>query len=243
VVLTTSGGGGPTPAPVAAFTFSPASPQTNASVTFADTSTGSPTSWQWTFGDGGTSTLRNPTHTYAVAGAYTVRLTATNAGGSSQVTRSLTISAPPVSSAPSRFYTREPLPSHRYAESERAQRRTLAGGQRGAGLSGCGGVRDSVERQGGFGQRNGGKPMAVGRLRIYAGNTAIPPTSVIDFRAGQARSNSAMVLLATDGTGTIGVKNDAAATVHFVLDVSGTSGSGFFPGVEFLPCGRLPSER
>lgn len=35
-------------------------------------------SWYWTFGDGGTSNLQNPTNTYASQGAYTVTLQATN---------------------------------------------------------------------------------------------------------------------------------------------------------------------
>lgn len=45
---------------------------------FTDESTGSPTEWYWDFGDGGTSTLENPTHTYLVNGVYNVCLTATN---------------------------------------------------------------------------------------------------------------------------------------------------------------------
>jgi hypothetical protein len=64
-------------------------------------------------------------------------------------------------------------------------------------------------------------PLALGYLRIYPGNTGIPQTSAINFRAGRTRANNAMVMLATDGTGTIGVKNDSAGTVHFVLDVNG----------------------
>ena len=51
--------------------------------TFTDLSTNSPTSWLWDFGDGGTSTLQNPTHAYTTGGRYTVTLTATNASGSS----------------------------------------------------------------------------------------------------------------------------------------------------------------
>ena len=35
------------------------------------------TAWLWDFGDGQTSTLANPTHTYAAPGTYTVTLTAT----------------------------------------------------------------------------------------------------------------------------------------------------------------------
>ena len=49
------------------------------SVTFTDSSTGLPTSWSWAFGDGGTSTAQNPSHTYTAAGSYTVALTAFNA--------------------------------------------------------------------------------------------------------------------------------------------------------------------
>jgi len=43
-------------------------------VRFTGESTGSVTSWSWTFGDGGTSTVRNPTYVYAAPGNYTVRL-------------------------------------------------------------------------------------------------------------------------------------------------------------------------
>ncbi len=42
-------------------------------VNFTDTSLGA-TSWSWDFGDGTTSTLQNPTHTYSTAGNYTVAL-------------------------------------------------------------------------------------------------------------------------------------------------------------------------
>lgn len=45
-------------------------------VQFTDTSTGSPSTWLWNFGDGGTSTLQNPQHTYNTPGIYTVSLTA-----------------------------------------------------------------------------------------------------------------------------------------------------------------------
>lgn len=47
-------------------------------ITFTDNSKINPTSWQWDFGDGTSSTLQNPTHTYNTVGSYTVTLTATN---------------------------------------------------------------------------------------------------------------------------------------------------------------------
>jgi hypothetical protein len=76
------GGGGCTPLVTANFSGSPTSGTAPLAVNFTDLSTGSPTSWSWTFGDGGTSTAQNPSHTYAAAGTYNVQLTATNACGS-----------------------------------------------------------------------------------------------------------------------------------------------------------------
>lgn len=57
------------------------------SVIFTDRSTGGPTSWLWTFGDGGTSTAQNPTHVYSAAGTYPVSLTASHALDSKTLTQ------------------------------------------------------------------------------------------------------------------------------------------------------------
>lgn len=46
-----------------------------ATVDFSDASVGGATNWLWDFGDGTTSTLQNPSHTYAAAGQYDVSLT------------------------------------------------------------------------------------------------------------------------------------------------------------------------
>ncbi|WP_394298280.1 PKD domain-containing protein [Methanosarcina barkeri] len=48
--------------PVAAFTASSTSGKTPLKVKFTDTSTGSPTSWFWNFGDGAKSFHQNPIH-------------------------------------------------------------------------------------------------------------------------------------------------------------------------------------
>jgi len=65
---------------------------------FTDTSTNTPTDWQWDFGDGtragSADPTPDPTHTYAQPGTYTVRLQASNAGGSGAVTRTVTVTAP-----------------------------------------------------------------------------------------------------------------------------------------------------
>ncbi|MCP3962092.1 MAG: PKD domain-containing protein [bacterium] len=70
----------------AAFSFSPARPAFDLPVQFTDLSTGDPDSWSWSFGDGGSSSSQNPSHTYALPGAYTARLTVSRGGASDTVT-------------------------------------------------------------------------------------------------------------------------------------------------------------
>jgi len=69
----------------------------NEAIQFSDISTGDPESWLWDFGDGSTSTLQNPTHTYTTVGIYSVSLTATNANGSDTETKEnyIMVSDPP----------------------------------------------------------------------------------------------------------------------------------------------------
>jgi len=73
--------------PVAAFSGTPRTGNAPLTVTFTDSSTGSPTSWAWDFGDSEASTDQNPEHTYDSAGVYTVALTATNGAGSDTETK------------------------------------------------------------------------------------------------------------------------------------------------------------
>jgi len=98
------GGGGPE-APVADFTGSPTSGCASLTVNFTDQSTGEIDSWSWDFGDGGTSTEQNPSHTYTQAGIYTVKLTVTGPGGSDTETKVDYIT---VSSAPTASFTGSP---------------------------------------------------------------------------------------------------------------------------------------
>ena len=78
--------------PVAKFTASPLSGNAPLAVTFTDSSTGTPTSWAWNFGDGQTSVAQNPAHTYNASGTYSVTLTATNSGGSNATSKSIVVS-------------------------------------------------------------------------------------------------------------------------------------------------------
>jgi PKD repeat protein len=67
--------------------------------TFVDRSTdddGSVVSWQWAFGDGATSSERNPSHIYAAAGAFAVLLAATDDDGAADTrTHTANPEAPP----------------------------------------------------------------------------------------------------------------------------------------------------
>ncbi|MEZ4388129.1 MAG: S8 family serine peptidase [Candidatus Krumholzibacteriia bacterium] len=83
-------------APTAAFTASVTSGDAPLAVQFTDQSTDAPTAWSWNFGDGGTATSQNPSHTYTAAGTYTVSLTASNAFGSDVETKTsyITVTQP-----------------------------------------------------------------------------------------------------------------------------------------------------
>jgi PKD repeat protein len=86
---------GPPPAPVADFSGSPTSGTEPLTVNFTDLSTGSISTWDWTFGDGGTSTAQNPSYTYTSAGTYSVTLTVTGPGGTDALTRTNYITVDP----------------------------------------------------------------------------------------------------------------------------------------------------
>ncbi len=66
--------------PSANFSANPRDVCAHVPVDFTDLSTGNITSWQWDFGDGGTSVSQNPTHVYEDTGYFNVRLIISNNG-------------------------------------------------------------------------------------------------------------------------------------------------------------------
>ncbi len=60
--------------PIAGFTANRTLGEPPLTVRFNDTSTGQPDTWNWDFGDGNTSRVQDPVHTYTSAGSYNVTL-------------------------------------------------------------------------------------------------------------------------------------------------------------------------
>ncbi|MCK6684186.1 MAG: PKD domain-containing protein [Thermoanaerobaculia bacterium] len=75
----------------ASFTSSPAAPSPGQAVDFSDRSSGLVTGWTWTFGDGGSSSVQNPSHVYQNAGSYSVKLVVSYANGTAETTRQVAV--------------------------------------------------------------------------------------------------------------------------------------------------------
>ncbi len=65
------------------------------------------------------------------------------------------------------------------------------------------------------------QPAASGSLHAFPGNLAPTSSAILSFRKGRTRATSAMLLLATDGTGGLGLQNESTAKLNVVLDVTG----------------------
>ena len=63
----------------------------NGTYVFNDLSTNTPLAWTWDFGDGSTSDIQNPTHTYNIPGTFNICLTVVNEVGENTSCQSLTV--------------------------------------------------------------------------------------------------------------------------------------------------------
>lgn len=78
----------PTSGPIPEFSASPRSGFTPLGpVQFTDLSSGGATTWAWTFGDGATSTIQNPSHTYNTSGTFDVSLSVSDGTKSNSQTK------------------------------------------------------------------------------------------------------------------------------------------------------------
>ncbi len=76
------------------FTSRPAYPEAGEPVQFTDSSKDQVISWEWDFGDGKTSALRNPRHSYSKPGFYSVTLTTGGSFGEKRVRRTIGVMPP-----------------------------------------------------------------------------------------------------------------------------------------------------
>ena len=67
------------------------------------------------------------------------------------------------------------------------------------------------------------QPQGAGRLTLHPGNLSTPNTSTINFPAGVNLANNAILALASNGEGTLGITPTVTGggTVHVIVDVSG----------------------
>ncbi len=85
----------PNQPPTAAFTHQSSGLLVSTNASTSSDPEGTPLSYAWTFGDGGTATGVTAAHTYATSGVYTVGLTVTDAGGvSASTSQQVTVTAP-----------------------------------------------------------------------------------------------------------------------------------------------------
>jgi hypothetical protein len=64
-------------------------------------------------------------------------------------------------------------------------------------------------------------PTALGNLSTFPGNAFDLGTTAVSFLAGAVRANNNILRLATNGTGTIGIRNNSAGNTHVIVDVFG----------------------
>jgi PKD repeat protein len=82
------------PRPVAAFTQDVTSGLVPLTVRFTNQSSGEITSYSWNFGDGSSSSQRDPAKTFNAPGLFNVTLTVAGPGGTANVTRQINVQSP-----------------------------------------------------------------------------------------------------------------------------------------------------
>ena len=95
--------------PTANFSALPLSGTAPLTVTFTDLSAGNITAWTWNFGDGLTSMIQYPTHTYTILGQFGVTLTVSGPGGSDTASKPDYIVVGPAFAPPVADFSASPL--------------------------------------------------------------------------------------------------------------------------------------
>jgi PKD repeat protein len=182
-----------------------------------------PYTYAWTFTDGGNSSAQNPAHAFAAPGSASGTCTARDSiGTTGSVTLSVTV-IPAGGSGPTAFFGLSPC--------RLLDTRNPAGPRGGPPIGPAGGPDRVFLLTGTCGIPSDARSLvtnvtvtnagAVGDLSAFGANDIPGGTTSVSFRAGVTRANANVIRLATDGSGTIRVRNNSAAPLDLVLDVSG----------------------
>ena len=181
-----------------------------------------PYTYAWTFTGGGASAAQNPAHPFGAPGAVSGTCTARDANGvTGSVTIPLTV-IPASGSGPTALFVLSPC---RIIDTRNAG--PLGGPS--IGPSGtpdrvfmvtgtCGIPADARSLVTNVTVTNAG---AVGTLSVFGASDTPSGTTSVTFKPGVTRANANVIRLATDGSGTIGVRNNSALPLDLVIDVSG----------------------
>jgi PKD repeat protein len=235
--------------PVANFSFT----CTGLTCTFnGASSTGGGLTYAWSFGDSGTGTGSTINHTYGASGVYTATLTVTDSiTRQSAESKNVSVTSDPVAPAENYFA----VAPCRILDTRNTTILTN-NTPRVVNIVGLCGI-PSTAKAVSF-NVTAVSPTGSGKITLYPGNlTSSWPgaKSSLNFDpATSPRSNSAVVQLATDGTGTLGINAPVSGSpgqVHLVLDVQGyfstdtTAGLGAQGplGFQTLPICRIADTR
>jgi hypothetical protein len=65
------------------------------------------------------------------------------------------------------------------------------------------------------------QPSSAGHITVFAGGGAVPPTSTLNFSAGQTRANNAVLPLGSSGDLAVSSALSSGGALHLIVDVSG----------------------
>ena len=209
--------------PVADFVADVSSGVAPLTVIFDDMSTGTPfiTEWKWEFGDGGVSFDANTAHVFEKGGQFTVKLTVTNARGTSVKTKNVTVVGTKfVGVNPDRLMDTRvggaTIDGVAQGEGPLGPRavRSLRVVNRGTSIPavGIGAVAINVTAIG---------PNAASYLTVWPSGATQPNASNLNFLAGQTIPN--MVIVKVGANGQIDLFNESGS-VDVAVDIL-----GFFP--------------
>jgi PKD repeat protein len=239
----------PPPPPVANFSFT----CTGLTCSFnGSSSTGTGLTYAWSFGDSTSGTGSTASHTYAASGVYTATLTVTDSmARPSSKSKNVSATNDPVAPAESYFAVAPCRILDTRNTTILTSNQPLV-----INIAGSCGI-PSTAKAVSF-NATAVSPNGSGKITLYPGNLTASwsgERSTLNFApATSPRGNDAVIQLATDGTGTLGITavvTGSPGQVHLILDVQGYFSTDTTPasgaqgplGFQTLPICRLADTR